>query len=49
MNQTNLNPAPVVSMRIKNTEISWLSEAGKNAQDKNKKLKKSLKKKKEND
>lgn len=50
MNQINLNPAPVVSMRIKNTEISWLSEADKNAQDnKNKKLKKSLKKKKKND
>ncbi|MCC9066117.1 hypothetical protein [Flavobacterium piscisymbiosum] len=50
MNQINLNPAPVVSMRIKNTEISWSSEADKNAQEnKNKKLKKSLKKKRKND
>lgn len=52
MNHININPAPAVSMRIiKNTaEISWLSESEKNAQDnKNKKLKKSLKKKKKND
>jgi hypothetical protein len=52
MNQINLNPAPVVSLRVSknNTEVSWLSEADKNSQaNKNKKLKKSLKKNKKND
>lgn len=51
MNQININPAPAVSMRItKNTsEIYWFSQADKHSQGKNKKLKKALKKNKEND
>lgn len=50
MTQININPTPVISMKIskKSSEISWFSEADiRSAQDKkNAKIKKDLKKKK---